>query len=62
MKNQFKKYTQKFNIVMMALATYIITNPSVLGMIDKKYAGYFMLFAVGTTALLSAVKQPEVKK
>jgi hypothetical protein len=59
-KNQCKKYTQKFNGALLAVAVYVISSPEVLSGLDKKYVGWLMLGAVATQSILGAIKQDNV--
>jgi len=64
MKEQWKKYTQKFNtVILMPASVFIIANPSVVeDVVGTKYIGILMLIANITMSVMGSIKQDGVSR
>lgn len=64
MKEQWKKYSQKINIVaLMPLAGFVIARPDVVeNVIGTKYMGVIMLVSYGIMSVAGAMKQKGVTR
>lgn len=62
MKEQFKKYTQKFNAGLITLAGIVIANPELANFIPSEYWRYLAAGAIIISATLGKMKQSGVSR